>query len=553
MKKITYFALICFVIMFSIFSVFIFSPIDYKHSEEINTINSSIQQIEVLKIVNLKESSNYKKGFAHGKLLKEEISDLNNSINEILEDKKIDSFISKIKLRILMKFYFSKTPEYIKEEIKGISDASNIDYERIYLLNVFDDIFNTAMCTNIAAFGEKTEGNSLIHGRNLDYLFQKYTWNKAVIFNYSNKNSNSFVSINYPGMVGTLTAMNDKGITLGSLTSEIKKNNVFGIPTGFLYRNVIKNADNIEDVSNILNDNKTTIGNNLMVTSKNNNLGVVFEITPNKIYMREANSVISAANHFEVLQNQNKNVLESSVYRANWSKELLSKFDFIDVEYIINILRDLEVNQPNGEPIANKRNVISAVFLPNKNHFFLATNEVVPASHGRFFHFKYENKTISLIDILDPGVEFLNFKNYNFNKKYDSKNIEKIKYYADVFLKSDSLYKPYKYSSTIEFLLSNEITINIDKYISYLYKYIETEDSRNFDKNDYKKSVETYFDKYNKDSLLDNFYIQKNNFYYSWFIFIEKGENDYLHDIINNVNYYEWLRKWAEELLHGGI
>lgn len=91
MKKITYFALICFVIMFSIFSVFIFSPIDYKHSEEINTINSSIQQIEVLKIVNLKESSNYKKGFAHGKLLKEEISDLNNSINEILEDKKIDS------------------------------------------------------------------------------------------------------------------------------------------------------------------------------------------------------------------------------------------------------------------------------------------------------------------------------------------------------------------------------------------------------------------------------------------------------------------------------
>lgn len=515
--------------------------------------NSSKNEMGIFKVVDLDETTNYEIGFAHGILLNDEIKIMIDEMNTILKSEGQDNFLAEIKLRILMKLYSLKTPKRYKEEIKGISNATNISYEKIFLLNVYDDIFNTAMCTNVAALNQKTMNNNIIHGRNLDYNLQKHTWDKTVIFNYNQEGKIPFVSIGYPGMIGTLTSMNSNGLTLGSMTSQIKSNNYFGIPTGFLYRNIIENSDTISKSEELLKNNKTTIGNNLMITSKKDKLAVVFEITPKAIEKRISDMSITAANHFEILSEKNKYNLRSSFYRANWSQELLNIIDKIDSDYVIEILRDPQVKESHGEPIANNRNVISVVFLPIEQEFLVASNEVVPASQGRFFHFKFKNNEIKLLEVKDPGVEFLNFKQYNLEKKYDKSSFENIIHYANIYLKSKNAYKPYLYSSTIEYLLKNEITQNVDKYIFYLYKYIESEDSLNFDQYDFDGRLSFYFNNHNTTEALKNFYVQKNNFYFSWYEYVKNGEKSFLNDIINNVDYYDWLQKWAENILNGGV
>lgn len=452
-----------------------------------------------------------------------------------------------------MKIYSLNTPKSIKRELKGISDSTGINYEKIFLLNVFDDIYNTAMCTNVAVLGNKTFDNKIIHGRNLDYYFQKYTWDRAVILNYINSDRNSFLSITYPGIIGTLTAMNNKGITLGSLTSQIKKNNLFGIPTGFLYKKIIEESKNIDEVTKIINKNKTTIGNNLMITSKNDKKAVVYEITPQKIALRTSDSLITAANHFEILKDQNKYNSKSSIYRSEWSNELLQRINNVSSDYVIDVMRNLEVNKSYGEPIANNRNVISAIFLPDKNEFFLASNEVVPASQGRYYHFSYIKNQIKLINITDTGDEFLYFKNINFKKEYQDNTEENILKYVKIYEKSKSLYKPYKYSSIIEFLLENNYTKNVDKYISYLYNFINENDPNNFDNiNNYSELYNEYSNKMNTLSK-DNFYVQKNNFYYAWYQLIKNNNKNYINDIINDAKYYDWIKDWANSILNGEV
>lgn len=546
---------IIFIFLVTIISIFLFKPVDYFYLKRGNfdISNSSKNEMGIFKVVDLDQSNNYEIGFAHGRLLKDEIKIMIDEMNTILKSEGQDDFLAKIKLRVLMKFYNLKTPKKYKEEIEGISRATNISYEDLFLLNVYDDIFNTAMCTNIAALNEKTINNNIIHGRNLDYNLQEYTWDKAVIFNYNQEGKIPFVSIGYPGMIGTLTSMNSNGLTLGSMTSQIKSNNYFGIPTGFLYRSIIENSDTISKSEKILKNNKTTIGNNLMITSKKDKLAVVFEITPKVIEKRVSDMSITAANHFEILSDKNKYNSRSSVYRADWSEELLNIIDKIDSNYIIEILRDPQVKESYGEPIANNRNVISVVFLPYEQEFLVASNEVVPASQGRFFHFNFKNNEIKFIGVEDPGVEFLNFKHHNFEKNYDKDSSENIMHYANIFLNSKNAYKPYLYSSTIEYLLKNEIAQDVDKYIFYLYKYIESGDSINFDNNKFDKNLLLYFNKHNTEKSLSDFYVQKNSFYFSWYEYVKNGKKQLLNDIINNVNYYEWLRKWADNILNGGV
>lgn len=90
MKKLKYLFLSIITVII-VFIIYILYPVNYIYHENINNLISNEEKAGIFKVINLKENSNYKNGFAQGTFLKEDIINMNNDVEEILKNKNIDS------------------------------------------------------------------------------------------------------------------------------------------------------------------------------------------------------------------------------------------------------------------------------------------------------------------------------------------------------------------------------------------------------------------------------------------------------------------------------
>ncbi|GAA3627215.1 hypothetical protein [Flavivirga jejuensis] len=218
------------------------------------------------------EGSTYQMGFLLGRLAPDMVNEMANEyiynfipamINPEMDPRKsrklcklIWGFISKMTIKIDKKFP-EDIPDLYKQEIQGLVDGSSLSgmkvtFNKLWNLNTaFDFIlsylytgygltdlelylkekmpsFETNMlvppifCNGFSVFGNATlSGNDHFFGRDFMLSAANVLQNVAtmIIYNPTNKfkdkPSVAFISVSAPGFVGSLTAMNNKGIGVG--------------------------------------------------------------------------------------------------------------------------------------------------------------------------------------------------------------------------------------------------------------------------------------------------------------------------------------------------
>jgi hypothetical protein len=164
----------------------------------------------------------------------------------------------------LMTYLF--TPERYFQEMKGIVDGSGgeVTWSHIRRLNLYAEL-SRAHCTILGAWGTATADGKLYHLRTLD-------WNPSapvneypsiVIYEPTEPGSQTFANIGYLGLIGSLTALNKAGISVGEKVMYRKSNinydiepkwSYFGKPWMYVLRDTIQFATSMHDVERMLID-----------------------------------------------------------------------------------------------------------------------------------------------------------------------------------------------------------------------------------------------------------------------------------------------------------
>ncbi|MCL1821313.1 MAG: C45 family autoproteolytic acyltransferase/hydrolase, partial [Prolixibacteraceae bacterium] len=167
------------------------------------------------------------RGFASGNLMKDLLFYQESVfVDQIREFIPSDNYLKFLRFLIIIfnRNLGERIEEEYREEIYAVSqscsdvfDAIGTPYERQLNYHAAHDIGHAIQdyilvgCSAFAVWGERSADSSLLIGRNFDfYMGDNFAKNKLVTF--CNPDAGyKFVSVGWPGMIGVLSGMNEKG------------------------------------------------------------------------------------------------------------------------------------------------------------------------------------------------------------------------------------------------------------------------------------------------------------------------------------------------------
>lgn len=375
-----------------------------------------------LTIVHL-EGSPYEMGYQQGILLKDEIKGMMGDYREEAKrlitnwmeqnlpkfltkyrNEKLDNITESIGIPIFYYIFVRRAEKYIPEEfieeMKGLSDAANINYYSVIIGNVGYDLLENFFCTSFSAGPPATKDNKLLHGRNLDWWPPELVSKTTTVFFIKPDKGYPFVSIANAGSVGVTTGMNTEGITISINASSCKKSTLDGFPVLFLLKKVIQYSSNLEDGIKIITDNKRTVGVNILITDGKIKKAKIVEFSPKKYTIREMhNGSIFTTNHY-VSQNMKKEQKfpPDVCYRYERLKTLFKKnYKNIDIEKMIEFLRDRYDYQTGkidcyGFSINNSGTAQSIIFSPTDLNFWVSNKKSAYSCDGEYIGFNLKDE-----------------------------------------------------------------------------------------------------------------------------------------------------------------
>tara|TARA_X000000368_G_scaffold158088_2_gene124545 strand:+ start:1068 stop:2750 length:1683 start_codon:yes stop_codon:yes gene_type:complete len=423
------------------------------------------------------EGDPLERGLMHGSLARElfyiQEKSFLDKIDELVPSKTWQSI-----LRYFIAWYNRKihlnVPEEYKSEIFGLSKYASKEYDYIaekYLRLLYfhgaHDIGHALQdlalvgCSSFAAWDKKTNDGELIIGRNFDfYAGDEFAKNKIVAF-VTPKSGYKYMSVTWAGMIGVVSGMNEKGLTITINSGKSSIPISAKTPISLLTREILQYASNIEEAIYIAKKRKVFISEAILVGSSEDNKAVTIEVSPKKfgVYNVENNNHLICSNHFQSKtyyddRKNNKHIKEShSKYRYERMEELLDRKEKINVEDAVSILRntkglkDVNIGYGNEKSLNHLLAHHSIVFKPDELKVWVSSN---PYQLGAFvcydlnkifdkkFIFK-ENISIAeenLTIAKDSFIYSKDFKNYNKYRVLSSEVKNKIKNKEYIFIKT---------------------------------------------------------------------------------------------------------------------
>ena len=313
-------------------------------------------------------------GTQHGNLLKGEII---HTMNRILYGVGVGSSFDR------GKWFFGEVesaqariekftdPRYLAE-MDAIAGAVGVHRQEGRLANFFPELFH---CSGFSIFGGATVGGRMYHGRILDYMKGVgLEQNAVVIVHRPDAGRNAWVNISYAGFVGSVTAMNEKGISIGEMGGG-GYGKWDGKPMAQLVRDVMENAGTLDEAVAIMRAGPRTCEYYYVISDGKikDAVGIAatpdtFEIVkPGQSHPRLPHAVpdavlLSAGDRYEELTRRVK---------AGYGK--------FDAESAIGLMT---------RPVCMPSNIQSVLFAPDTLEFWVANaDSKSPASHTRFTHY----------------------------------------------------------------------------------------------------------------------------------------------------------------------
>lgn len=356
------------------------------------------------------------------------------------------------KLLLFLKWYnrfiLDDVPLELKQELFALSafgsntfDDLGTKFERNLLLHSSHDIGHAMQdlmlvgCSSIALWGDYTEDGNLLIGRNFDfYVNDAFAKNKIVEFIRPEKGYN-YASVTWPGMVGVVSGMNEKGltVTLNAGKSSIPLRGK--TPVSIVARYILQNAENIDEAVQIAQTFEVFVSESFLIGSARDNKAVVLEMSPKKFDVYEQqNGKLICTNHFQSKSYQsdkrNQQHIEHShsQYRLEKLEESFPEKQTYQVDDVLNVLRDVSGLHHQNIGLGNEKSLNqllahhAVIFKPNEQIMYVSNN---PYQLGAFDAYDLKDifsgnelKPVKRMEL--PADDFISssaFKNYRLYKK----------------------------------------------------------------------------------------------------------------------------------------
>lgn len=242
-------------------------------------------------------------------------------------------------------------------------------------------------CSSFACWAEQSEEGSLIVGRNFDfYVGDNFAKNKVVLF-VEPDSGYKFASISWPGMMGVLSGMNEKGLTITINAAKGKIPTSSAMPISLLARNILQYASNIEEAYAIAQGYETFVSESLLIGSASDNCAAIIEKTPSQIALYKSDtSRVMCTNHYQsstfAFDEYNvENIATSdSPYRYARVAELLDATTPLNAHEAAGILRDRYGKGGADIGLGSEKSINqfiahhSVVFEPSTLRFWVSTS-----------------------------------------------------------------------------------------------------------------------------------------------------------------------------------
>ncbi len=305
----------------------------------------------------------FERGEAYGKLAQ----DIIYRQEQIFVDQ-IRTFVPSEKylsfLRYLTMTFNHSLGKYIgqefREEIYGMSlscsDEFNFvaePYERQMNYHSAHDIGHAMQdymlvgCSSFATWDNSSANGDLIVGRNFDfYMGDEFARNRVLMF-YFPENGYKFASASWPGMIGVMSGMNEKGLTVTINAAKSSMPTSSATPISILTREILQYASTIDEALQIAQKRKTFVSESILIGSAIDGKAAVIEKSPEKTALLESDtSFIISVNHFQsdAFKDDARNIeniaTSDSPFRYNRISQLLNDKYPLDEAGAVSILRD---------------------------------------------------------------------------------------------------------------------------------------------------------------------------------------------------------------------
>ena len=133
-------------------------------------------------------------------------------------------------------------------EMNALAAGAGLQAREIHYANVFPELFH---CSGFALMDKATKNGELLHGRLLDYMTGVGLEKNAAVIVYRPDYGHAWVNIGYAGFIGSVTAMNEKHISIGEIGGN-NNENWNGMPMAELVRYVMENAATLDEAVDIM-------------------------------------------------------------------------------------------------------------------------------------------------------------------------------------------------------------------------------------------------------------------------------------------------------------
>jgi len=166
-------------------------------------------------------------------------------------------------------------PRYLRE-MDAMADAAGLPREEMRLANYFPELFH---CSGFALMGPATEGGHLYHGRVLDYLKGVGLEQNACVTVVQPEIGNAWVNVGYCGFIGSVTAMNEKGISIGEMGGR-GEGHWDGKPMAELVREVMEKCSTLDEAVELMRRSPRTCEYYYVITDAKAKRAVGVKATP---------------------------------------------------------------------------------------------------------------------------------------------------------------------------------------------------------------------------------------------------------------------------------
>jgi hypothetical protein len=233
----------------------------------------------------------YEMGFAHGRLLGQEI----RRLADAYLDRFFRSYASVAAGSVYepserMAAFVSRAH---REEIRGLADGAGMPEREALLFQTFIDIHKTFACSTVVG---RTRAGRTVFGRTLDFPSMGLAHRYGLVVVRHAPDARPVASVSWPGLLGTLSGMNDTGLTIAVMVVYFVEDQPEGIPYSLLYREILEAEDGLDGVERRLRAARNTNSNNLTVATGDGD-AAVFEIRPSAVE-RRGGAFVCSTNHF---------------------------------------------------------------------------------------------------------------------------------------------------------------------------------------------------------------------------------------------------------------